>query len=76
MTNTVPSSVDIAAKSINAVIQLREAELWAEHMDWRITYGAPNITLMGKWSSVNTLMQDLDIEMMSPIDRKSLGLAY
>ena len=76
MTNTVTSSVDIAAKSINAVIQLREAELWAEHMDWRIMYGAPNITLMGKWSSVNTLMQDLDIEMMSPIDRKSLGLAY
>ena len=76
MTNTVTSSVDIAAKGINAVIQLREAELWAEHMDWKNTYGAPNIILQGKWSSVNRLMQDLDIAMMDPIDRRSLGLAY
>jgi hypothetical protein len=61
---------------IEAVLQLREAELWAAKCDWASKWGSNNWELVAAWSSVSELLKDLDIKPLEPAERQSLGLSY
>jgi hypothetical protein len=61
---------------IEAVLQLREAELWATKCDWANKWGSNNWELVAAWSSVSDLLKDLNIKPLEPYERQSLGLSY
>ena len=61
---------------IEAVLQLREAELWAKKCDWANKWGSNNWELVAAWSSVSELLKDLNIKPLEPHERQSLGLSY
>ena len=64
------------AVGIEAVLQLREAELWAKKCDWANKWGSNNWELVAAWSSVSELLKDLNIKPLEPHERQSLGLSY
>ena len=64
------------AVGIEAVLQLREAELWAMKCDWANKWGSNNWELVAAWSSVSELLKDLNIKPLEPHERQSLGLSY
>ena len=64
------------AVGIEAVLQLREAELWAKKCDWANKWGSNNWELVAAWSSVSELLKDLNIKPLEPYERQSLGLSY
>lgn len=61
---------------IEAVLQLREAELWAKKCEWFNTWGSNSYELLAAWSAVNELLKDLNIKSLEPFERQALGLAY
>jgi hypothetical protein len=64
------------AVGIEAVLQLREAELWARKCDWQSRYGKSNWEYLAAWAAVSDLLKDLDIKPLEPFERKVIGLAY
>lgn len=64
------------ALGIEAVLQLREAELWAKKCDWESRYGKSNWEYLAAWSAVHDLLKDLNIKSLQPYERTALGLAY
>lgn len=61
---------------IEAVLQLREAELWAKKCDWANKWGTTNWDLVAAWNAVHDLCKDLDIKTLEPYERQALGLSY
>jgi len=61
---------------IEAVLQLREAELWSKKCDWANKWGKTNWDLVAAWSAVHDLCNDLNNKKLEPYERQALGLSY
>jgi len=64
------------AVGIEAVLQLREAELWAKKCEWSNRWGTTSYELLAAWNAVANLLEDLNIKPLEPFERQILGLAY
>ena len=64
------------AVGIEAVLQLREAELWAKKCEWSNKWGTTSYELVAAWHAVSDLLEDLNIKPLEPYERQILGLTY
>ena len=68
--------INEVAIGIEAVLQLREAELWARKCDWEAKWGKTNWEYLAAWSVMHDLLKDLNIKSLEPFERRALGLTY